>query len=563
MAETIDIAILTVIPTEIDAIFSTFGIDKSKDLRKAGDLQYWRARIYSSINNSYLSIAVSFIYGAAGNVESAIAATMICEQLGPRLMLLVGIAAGDEKKTKIGDVIVPEVVHDVTMSVRKDSKLQPRTKSVEMDSRIRFHLKAHPINFQRLGPKLAADPAEFAALKTLAATISGLTSSHIADPVSIHDGSIVSGNTLMRDSAYFPGFQETNDERCRALEMEAAGFSRACEIMGCPWIIVRGISDFGDSRKGDEFQRFAAINASIVARELIEHNIALSLFPKMRNEASELALFESLEGAVSDAYKEKKWNFVVEIGSFLSRPLWIAGKYELRKRIGEMVEDAAAHCNRKVDRASALIDDVGWTTFILGDRNRARKAISDGLMIAKQEEEWFLCAKASRHLASIARQGGEPNLCGIRLDEANDFAAKIDSSENRREMQVSLKASTAKLLVAEERYADAIALLEEAERHFSTLGDHYRVVKIHQALGNAHAAAGQSLEARASFKRGFEQASGLGRKDEALGNATALALLFNEDKDVTGAREWASIAIELASDMRDATIDPKLIWILK
>jgi nucleoside phosphorylase len=563
MSEGVDVGVITIIPTEIDALFRIFGIDKDNDRRRLRTLEYWRATIFSPRNKRYLNLGISFVRGTAGNIDSAITATLMGELLRPRIMYLVGIAAGAEGKTRIGDVIIPDTVHDATIAVRKSDKtFLPRMKNYRIDSRISGQLKLRRVD-EALGTQRSELTQEdIEKLRALAVRVK-LRPEDIAHPVGIKDGSIVSSNTLLRDSTYFPEFQATNDERCRALEMEAAGFARACELTGTPWIVVRGVSDYGDDRKGDEFQHLAASNASHASRVIIENIIDLVQFPRQAGHNAELSLFESLESALGDAYKARKWDFVVEIGSFLSRPLWIAGKYEVRRRIGELVEDAAAHCKRHSERASALIDDIGWTYFVLKDADKARKAISDGLLIAEKQHDWYLCAKASRHLASIARQSDDYGCCEEQLTAAGQYAVKIGNKDAQREIDVTLKVSNAKLLIARERPAEAITLLEDAEKHFGALHDHFRLVKIYQTLGDAHSKANDVASAIASYKTGFERASALGRRDEALGNAASLALASKKAGLDEDARTWANKTIELASEMQDAEVPPEIIDILK
>ena len=563
MSDGLDVGIITVIPTEIDALFRIFGIDKDNDRRRLGSLEYWRATIFSPRNNRYLNLGVSFVRGAAGNIDSAVSATLMGELLRPRLMCLVGIAAGAEHKTRIGDVVLPDTIHDATITVRKDKKtILPRMKNYRLDSRISGQLKLNPLDGDLVTKKAAITKERLTELQDIALRVH-LVKEDIGYPISVKDGSIVSSNTLLRDSKYFPEFQATNDERCRALEMEGAGFARACEVTGTPWVVIRGISDYGDDRKGDEFQHLAASNAAHAVRVLIEQNIDLTLFPRQAGQNAELSLFESLETALADAYKAKKWDFVVEVGSFLSRPLWIAGKYEVRRRVGELVEDAAAHCKKHSHRAAALIDDIGWTNFVLKEPDKARKAISDGLLIAEKQRDWYLCAKASRHLASIARHAGDYPTCEDNLTAAAKYATQLGDGDIFREIDMTLKASKAKLLIARQKPADAIALLQDAEKHFEALSDYFRLVKINKTLGDAHSQAGDVAAAVSSYKTGYERATALGRLDEALGNASSLALISKASGSDVEAKKWANKTIELASEMRDAAVSSEVIAILR
>ena len=54
-------------------------------------------------------------------------------------------------------------------------------------------------------------------------------------------------------------------------------------------------------------------------------------------------LTDTLTADLQAAYREEKWEEVLKIGSVLSRPLWVTGKYRLRVEIGKLVEAAAAY----------------------------------------------------------------------------------------------------------------------------------------------------------------------------------------------------------------------------
>ena len=52
-------------------------------------------------------------------------------------------------------------------------------------------------------------------------------------------------------------------------EMEAAGIFAACAQHSVPSLIVRGISDFGDTKKDNTFHDLASRAAAIVASDLV------------------------------------------------------------------------------------------------------------------------------------------------------------------------------------------------------------------------------------------------------------------------------------------------------
>jgi len=557
MALSVDIGIVTVIPAEIQETFAAFGIDRTAEPERRGDLQFWITNIDSRINHRSLNIAVSFVAGTAGNVEAAITATLMLRVVRPRLMCLVGIAAGAEGKTKIGDVVVPDTVHDVTVTVRKGEKIQPRKRSSDIDGRLMTLLKLHPLTTPTLQSRLSPSEAQRTLLNE-GTEAAGLTESDVAQEPAVKDGSLVSGNTLVRDSTYFPDFHASSDERCRAAEMEAAGFVRACVIARCPWFIARGISDFGDERKDDSFQVYAAHNAALVLREFLEAHWQVDEFPRVGVD-EEALLTDTLEQSLSDAYERGQATYVVQIGAFLSRPLWLSGKLELRRRIGELVEDAASACVNDVERARALIDDIGWSSVVLKDYARARKVIGDGLRLAGEKEDWYLCAKACRHLASLARQTNDTGECDRRLTQAEEHAFKITDEAQQNEMVTSLIVSRAKLLSARGEYSGAVNLLEDARGQYRSQGDVLREVKVFHPLGIAYMGLKDHMKAIAVLSEGFDFAMRCARRNEALTNAAELAQILVNVGEAREAGKWATKAVRLSVDLGDYPIAPMIV----
>ncbi|KAI9148795.1 kinesin light chain [Paramyrothecium foliicola] len=81
--------------------------------------------------------------------------------------------------------------------------------------------------------------------------------------LTFHRGRIATGNAVIQDGEHRDRIREQcNGALC--IEMEAAGVdvSRSC-------LVIRGISDYSDSHKGDTWRSYAAGNAAIFARELL------------------------------------------------------------------------------------------------------------------------------------------------------------------------------------------------------------------------------------------------------------------------------------------------------
>ena len=80
----------------------------------------------------------------------------------------------------------------------------------------------------------------------------------------IHYGIVASGNRLIKDAAERDAIMKRTGERFLCFEMEAAGLMNTF-----PCLVIRGICDYADSHKNDQWQKYAAATAAAFAKELL------------------------------------------------------------------------------------------------------------------------------------------------------------------------------------------------------------------------------------------------------------------------------------------------------
>ncbi|KAI0542138.1 hypothetical protein GGR58DRAFT_510462 [Xylaria digitata] len=87
-----------------------------------------------------------------------------------------------------------------------------------------------------------------------------------SDSPTIHRGLIGSGNMVIKDSIERDRLSSEYGILC--VDMEAAGVMH--NTVEVPFIVVRGISDYADSHKNDQWHNYAALAAAAFARVLLE-----------------------------------------------------------------------------------------------------------------------------------------------------------------------------------------------------------------------------------------------------------------------------------------------------
>lgn len=540
-SKSIDIGVITVIPTEIKALLSTFNTNEKFKYQKQGNSNYLKIELPSRKANRKVLIVISFLNKGAGNTESAITTTRFLSDWYPKIMFLVGISAGIRGKTKIGDVIFPNKVHCLTTKVYKKGEYNLREEGYSWSDFISGLMKINQISSTEFTSVCSTELAFEISSALKSARTLDISGKDFDGNINILDGSILSDNTLIRDPSYFNGIKEKLDEKCRGADMESAGFVRAClvERSDFPWLILRGVSDFGDSDKSDVFQSLAAKSACIALRELIDKYLDIdSINENPKAQIADPSLEIDIIKQIKDGYQEERWNDVCRIAPIISRYLWLSGQYSLRIEIGDMVKDAASKIENDMLRAKYLIDDIGWTLYIEGDMQSAKTNIKDGLRIAKENKEYYLSAKAHRHLASIYRRNGMYEKASEELKYAIDDAKFISDSESRTEMEAALMFSSAKIhsLSCDDReISHSIEEAKDAAEKFSSIKDKERAVKVFVFLGDTYKRLGNITNAKNIYSEGLEMAYEIGRYDEIKSNTLALIsldCLSNDEKDL-------------------------------
>lgn len=521
----IDVGIITIIPTEIESLFEIMNISEKNMVKINSPFLYYKSKIFSEQCRREITLVISFINGDAGNVEASICTTHFLQNWHPKLMCMVGISAGIEGKIKIGDVVIPSKIIDRTKKVYKSGKYIPRIENYHRTRLIEQMLKRYKITledfFLECNKYILTDIKK----AELVAKANGISESIYNKDLVLVDGSIASEDTLIRDSNFFVPIIENVDEKCRGSEMEAVGFVKSCrtEKEDFPWIIFRGISDMGDVKKSDDFQILAAKSASIALKLYLEKIIN---FDELENNPHYKELNDSRDFniylQIEDSYKHQRWIEVCNISSVLSRYLWISGQLELRIKLGNMVEKAAFEIKDFELRAKVLIDDLGWTTFCLGDSGNAKRYIEDGIRLAKEVSAYYVMAKGHRHLASIARQKGDIFETEKKLAEAMQYAAMIENINEKEEMLNGLLVSEGKLYYVKSDYDKSITKFTEALQAYQKASDRNREVKVYALLGNAYRKNMMLKDAIKYYQDGLEMAYSIGRYDEISKNTKCL-----------------------------------------
>jgi nucleoside phosphorylase len=226
-------------------------------------------------NRNPMTLAIS-VLTKARNVNAALATfkLLLALRFSPEVVILSGIGGGVRDKVALGDVVIANRVIDVA-----SRRLQPVQDALRDDEyplnpqllRLLSHLPARLMKRDRWRERMHENVARIRSAEHLLPDQNAISSAQFK----VTEGIIVAGEDLVADGS-LPEHLEVTDDRVRACDMEGSGFAQAAEECRIPWTIFRGISDFGEEDKSDEWQAMAAFAAAMAARRFLEAEFRLA-----------------------------------------------------------------------------------------------------------------------------------------------------------------------------------------------------------------------------------------------------------------------------------------------
>ncbi|GFF62754.1 hypothetical protein IFM47457_01977 [Aspergillus lentulus] len=224
------------------------------------------ANVMTNMKRTFPAIRVGLLVGIGGGVPSKADVRLGDVVVGTRVMqydLGKVVGNGELRRTAI-----PRIPHHslgtAVSALRSRHELNPS----RVPSILRLRLGGHP----EYGRPSSPDRLFHATYEHESTTAScdGCDqlklvprSRRMSDNIMIHYGAIASGNQVIRSGTTRDNIARELDIIC--FEMEAAGLM---DILPC--LPIRGICDYSDSHKSNEWQRYAAATAAAYARELLE-----------------------------------------------------------------------------------------------------------------------------------------------------------------------------------------------------------------------------------------------------------------------------------------------------
>lgn len=226
MSNNIDLAVITALQIERDAVLS-----RLDNAEREPNGAYYTGKI-----GSY-HVIVSLL-PEMGNVESGITATQLLERFQPQNLIMLGIAAGNPAKVGLGNVVVANFCEYYELAKLTPDGKQTRTRQLPSSVALLTSAK----NYKGTDWQTAI----------------AIPNQAVSHHPQVYFGPIGSGEKVIADNETLPMLLQ-NCPELLAVAMEGAGVARAVmHYEHSNFLEIRGISDFADPQKNDDWQEYAA-----------------------------------------------------------------------------------------------------------------------------------------------------------------------------------------------------------------------------------------------------------------------------------------------------------------
>ena len=246
----VDFAIVTTLKVEREALLRRLRIVEV--VQEEGDPHtYYCAQLDLAGGGCYSAVLTMLL--APGNPSAAASTTRLIQRWQPKYVLVVGIAGGVSGRVALGDVVVAEFCYAYEQTKRTPSGDEPRGQQWPTD---RF----------LFGRALAFDDSVWK--QTVGVAAPGLSAGHVP---TCHFGPLASGEKVISDLKTLPRLIR-HVPKLLGTEMEGAGVAQGVnQYMPAPGFFdIRGISDFADDQKADDWHVYAANAAAAYTIALLQ-----------------------------------------------------------------------------------------------------------------------------------------------------------------------------------------------------------------------------------------------------------------------------------------------------
>ncbi len=268
-SDRVDIAIICALKKKLDAVLAmNRGRKKEWEKLKTENNKsfFYKKNIYSKNQKSLSIIACRKSDNKMGSTVSANLTTEIIHRFQPKIILLVGIAAGTRSDGRnIGDILIATEVVDYDSG-----------KVIEQDGNLRYEYDSHSIKVNKEINNLFINISNYDdSLERIYDDASNIYGNLPERAIKIYPGTLVCGNKVIASQEIVNRIKERY-RNFIGLEMESYGvyYSADNSSRDNPnFLCIKSVCDFADPSKNDSGQNLAAFTAAEFCYEFIVNHI--------------------------------------------------------------------------------------------------------------------------------------------------------------------------------------------------------------------------------------------------------------------------------------------------
>ncbi len=271
MAKMGTIGVITALPdVELRAVRRAIPVRNARGSRHEGE-RYWEAELFQTDGHP-LRIVMSSV-GESGNIEIGLPVERMIRYCDPELMIFVGIACG-VRDYRLGDVVTSSMIWAYEYVKTQKSGLLDRSRARVTPGHVQDDVHFFDADMKREWHKVFK--------KVQSKTDGKLLPRNAKIVPELHKSIWIASGEKVMGAGELAELNKKHD-LIRAGDMEGYGFANACEDrrLRVPWLVIRGISDYGDRSKDglraygpkhDEFHATAANAASSFLKVFLQHS---------------------------------------------------------------------------------------------------------------------------------------------------------------------------------------------------------------------------------------------------------------------------------------------------
>lgn len=244
--EKVDVCIITAVDTETRAVRSLSYKWERISLKNDSTI-YYKGEINTSSGNTLSIITTST--SRMGMVPTSVITTKLVMNFQPKYIFMVGICAGVQEKSNIGDIIIGDPIWSYESGKR----------ALDMEGNVVFLPSPHHINLDDgLRNKFRDLKFDNTILEDIYESYKDGKPPQVPK---LHVAPIGSGSAVISDDSVLKGIADNQNRDILGLEMEGYGLYFAATMTstsGPKFVLMKSVCDFADEQKSEDYQSYSS-----------------------------------------------------------------------------------------------------------------------------------------------------------------------------------------------------------------------------------------------------------------------------------------------------------------